>query len=215
VTEADPREALVAAARRLDAAGFMPTKSGNLSLRTARGFWITPSGLPYADLSAEDCVELDADGARLAGQALPSSEWRLHAAILAARPDVTAVVHTHSPFASALACARCPIPPFHYMIALAGGDTIPCADYATFGTEALARSAVAALGATLRAALLANHGVVTLGVSLRSAEALAGEVENLARQFLALRAAGLTPVQLTSAEMADVTRQFASYGRLR
>ncbi|MCX7932502.1 MAG: class II aldolase/adducin family protein, partial [Rhodovarius sp.] len=98
--------ALIAAARALDAAGFMPGKSGNLSLRTGRGFLITPAGLPYAEMTAEDLVELAPDGRVLAGQRRPSSEWRLHAAIYAARPDAAAVVHTHSPHATALSCAR-------------------------------------------------------------------------------------------------------------
>lgn len=210
----DPREAIVAAARRLDAAGFVPTKSGNLSVRTPRGFWITPSGLPYAAMEAGDCVECAPDGAALAGNRRPSSEWRLHAAIYAARQDVAAVVHTHSPMATALSCARLGIPPFHYMIALAGGAEVPCAPYATFGTQELADGAAAALGEHLRACLLANHGVVACGATLAAAEALAGEVENLARQYLALRAAGLAPAHLSPAEMAEVKAQFSGYGRV-
>jgi L-fuculose-phosphate aldolase len=208
------REALVAAARRLDAAGFMPTKSGNLSIRTMEGFWITPSGLPYAAMRAEDCVECDFEGRVLAGHHRPSSEWRLHAAILSRRPEAMAVVHTHSPMATALACARQEIPPFHYMIALAGGARIPCAPYAAFGTQELADGAAETLGDTLRATLLANHGTVALGATLAAAEALAGEVENLARQYLALRAAGLSPVHLSPAEMAEVELRFSSYGSL-
>jgi L-fuculose-phosphate aldolase len=210
----DPRAGIVAAARRLDAAGFVPTKSGNLSVRTGSGFWITPSGLPYAATQPGDCVECGPDGATLSGDRRPSSEWRLHAAIYAARPDLAAVVHTHSPMATALSCARRPIPPFHYMIALAGGAEIPCAPYATFGTQALADSAVAALGPHLRACLLANHGVVAAGADLAAAEALAGEVENLARQYLALLAGGLEPAHLSPAEMAEVKAQFSDYRRL-
>lgn len=208
------REELVAAARRLDAAGFVPTKSGNLSVRTARGFWITPSGLPYAAMGPGDCVECGPGGDTLAGHRRPSSEWRLHAAIYAARADVAAVVHTHSPMATALSCARRPIPPFHYMIALAGGAEVPCAPYATFGTQALADSAAAALGPGLRACLLANHGAVACGATLAGAEALAGEVENLARQHLALLAAGLAPAHLSPEEMAEVAAQFSDYTRL-
>ncbi len=210
----DPRVAIVAAARRLDAAGFMPTKSGNLSVRTPRGFWVTPSGLPYAAMQPRDCVECATGGATLAGHRRPSSEWRLHAAIYAARADLSAIVHTHSPMATALSCARQPIPPMHYMIALVGGAEVPCAPYATFGTEALAEGAAAALHAGLRACLLANHGVVATGACLDSAEALAGEVENLARQYLALRAAGLAPAQLSPTEMAEVKGQFTDYQRL-
>ena len=204
---------IIAAARALDALGFMPSKSGNLSVRTARGFLITPSSLPYAETAPEDLVELDLEGAVLAGRRRPSSEWRLHAAAYAARPEAGAVVHTHSPFATALSCARQGIPPFHYMIALGGGRDIRCSAYATFGTAELAEASVAAL-AGRRAALLANHGVVALGSTLAGARTLALEVENLARQYLALRAAGLTPVLLTEPELDAVFTQFGDYGRL-
>ena len=210
--EGADRAGLVAAARTLDLAGFMPSKSGNLSLRTPRGFLITPSGLPYAATTPGDLVEVATDGRVLAGARRPSSEWRLHAAIYAARPEAQAVVHTHSPCATALSCARQPLPPFHSMIALGGGADIRCAGYATFGTAALAEAAVVALR-DRRAALLANHGVIAFGSSLAAADTLAREVENLARQYLALRAAGLAPVLLTEAEMAAVSERFADYGR--
>jgi L-fuculose-phosphate aldolase len=209
----DP-DALIAGARTLDALGFMPGKSGNLSVRTPRGFLITPSALAYAETMPDDLVELDHAGEVLAGARRPSSEWRLHAAIHAARgaEEAAAVVHTHSPFATALSCARQGVPALHYMIALAGGPDIRCSAYATFGTAELADAALAALEGR-RAALLANHGVVTIGPSLARAQALALEVENLARQYLALRAAGLPPVLLTAVEMEQVTAGFADYGR--
>jgi len=204
--------ALIAAARALDAAGHMPQKSGNLSLRTPRGFVVTPSGLPYAAMTEADLVECAPDGAPL-GNGRPSSEWRLHAAIHAARPDAMAVVHTHAPRATALACARRGIPPIHYMITLSGGAAIPCAVHATFGTEALARACIASLGPTLRATLLANHGLVALGATLAGAVALAREVENLAGQYLDLLAAGLDPVLLTETELAEAAAQLKDYGR--
>ncbi|MBL6456508.1 class II aldolase/adducin family protein [Belnapia sp. T6] len=204
---------LIAAAQALDALGFMPSKSGNLSCRTERGCLITPAGLPYAETGPEDLVEVAPDGSVLGGHRRPSSEWRLHMAIYAARPEAGAVVHTHSPFATALSCARQPIPPFHYMIALAGGADIRCSAYATFGTAALAEATIAALEGR-RAALLANHGAVAIGKSLAGAQTLAMEVENLARQYLALRAAGLPPVLLTEAELREVFAQFGDYGRL-
>lgn len=205
-------DTLVAAARRLDAQGFMPSKSGNLSVRTPRGFRITPAALPYAELTEQDLVECDADGMVISGRRLPSSEWRLHAMLYAARPEVEAVVHTHSPQATALSCARLPIPPFHYMILLGGGSDIRCAHHATFGTEELAVEAVLALTGR-RACLLANHGVIALGTSLLAAETLAREVENLAAQYLALLAAGLKPVLLDEVELEEARAQFASYGR--
>lgn len=204
---------IIETARRLDALGFMPSKSGNVSLRIPGGLRITPSGLPYAALTEGDLVDLALDGRVLAGSRRPSSEWRLHAEIYAARPEAQAIIHTHSPRATALSCARRGLPPFHYMIALAGGDDIRCAAYATFGTAELARSALPALEGR-RACLLANHGVVALGASLAAAETLAREVENLAGQYLALLAARLEPVLLTPGEMAAVTAQFGGYGRL-
>jgi L-fuculose-phosphate aldolase len=203
---------LLATARALDAEGFFPGKSGNLSLRTARGLLVTPSGLPYAETTEADLVELAPDGAPLAGHRRPSSEWRLHAAIYAARPEAQAIVHTHSPQATALACARHAIPPLHYMVLLGGGPDIRCARHATFGTAALAEAALEAL-ADRRACLLANHGVVAIGASLAEATALAREVENLARQYLLLRAAGLPPVLLTPAELAEAEAGFAEYKR--
>ncbi len=204
---------LIETARRLDALGFMPSKSGNVSIRIEGGFRITPSGLPYAMLTDADLVDVALDGTILAGARGPSSEWRLHAEIYAARPAAGAIVHTHSPRATALSCARRGLPAFHYMIALAGGDDIPCSAYATFGTAALAEAAVRAIEGR-RACLLANHGVVALGSSLAAAETLAREVENLAGEFLDLLAAGLAPVLLTAEEMAAVTAQFGGYGRL-
>jgi L-fuculose-phosphate aldolase len=190
----------------------MPSKSGNLSVREGAGFLVTPAALPYAAMTPADIVAVDADGKALAGAARrPSSEWRLHAAIYAARPEIGAVVHTHSPRATALSCARRGIPPFHYMVLLAGGP-IRCADHATFGTQALARHCVAAL-AGRRAVLLANHGVVACGATLAAAVTLAFEVENLAGQYLDLLASGLKPVLLKKRELAEAAAQFADYGR--
>ena len=204
------RGAVIEAARRLDARGMMPSKSGNVSAREGGGFWITPAAIPYAALGPEDAVFVDAAGEAF-GRHRPSSEWRLHAAIYAARPEIGAVVHTHSPMATALSCARRPIPPFHYMVLTAGGE-VRCATHATFGTEALARACVAAMEGR-RAVLLANHGAVAAGATLAGAEALAVEVENLARQYLALLGAGLAPVLLTESELAEAAARFAEYGR--
>jgi L-fuculose-phosphate aldolase len=205
--------AVVQTAQALDAAGFCPSKSGNVSVRQGERVLITPSGLPYAAMLPDDIVEIDLEGRRTGGsERKASSEWPFHAAIYKARPDATAIVHTHSPYATALSCARRDIPAFHYVIALGGGADIRCANYATFGTQALADNAVAALEGR-RAVLLANHGVITIGQTLAGAQTLAGEVENLARQYLALLAAGLDPVILDAPEMERVTAQFKGYGR--
>lgn len=210
--QSDIRSQVVTVARELDAAGMMPNKSGNLSCRVAGGYVITPSGVPYHELGADQLVELRDDGSAESGSLRPSSEWLMHAAIYGQRPDVSAIIHTHSPHATALSCAGAGIPAFHYMIALAGG-AIRCMPYATFGTEELARNAVCGLDGR-RAVLLANHGVVAVGASLREAHSVAFEVENLATQFLELRAAGLEPVVLSDEELAKVISKFGDYGRI-
>ena len=206
------RKDLIAVARALDDAGLVPNKSGNVSCRIAGGFLITPAGVPYRELTAAHVVELTLDGRPGPGSVRPSSEWRMHLAIYAARAEVSAIVHTHSPRATALACAGRGIPPFHYMIALAGGD-VRCMPYATFGTAELADAALHGLQRR-RAVLLANHGVVAVGASLRRAHSVAVEVENLAGQYLDMLAAGLDPRLLGEDELRRVIEKFAEYGRL-
>ena len=211
--ESHTRAEIIAVAQALDAAGLVPNKSGNVSCRSADGFLITPAGVPYRDMVPADIVQSSLTGSAAAHARRPSSEWRMHAAIYADRPDANAVVHTHSPKATALACAGRGIPPFHYMIALAGGE-IRCMPYATFGTAELAATAVQGLEGR-RATLLANHGVIAIGASLGEAHAVALEVENLASQYLALLAADLEPRLLDEAELQRVTTKFADYGRLK
>jgi len=211
--ESHTRAGIIAVAQALDAAGLVPNKSGNVSCRSADGFLITPAGVPYRELVPADIVESSLTGAAEEHARRPSSEWRMHAAIYADRPDAAAIVHTHSPRATALACAGRGIPPFHYMIALAGGE-IRCMPYATFGTAELAATAVQGLEGR-RATLLANHGVIAIGSSLGEAHAVALEVENLAGQYLALLAADLEPRLLDAAELQRVTTKFADYGRLK
>jgi L-fuculose-phosphate aldolase len=148
------REALLNSALALQASGLNQGTSGNASVRHADGFLITPSGMPIDEINAKSMVEMNMRGEAIsAGK--PSSEWRFHRDIYQARPEVGAVIHTHSMFATTLACLRKDIPPFHYMIAVVGSDTIRCADYALFGTQALSDNAIAALK-DRRACLLAN-----------------------------------------------------------
>jgi L-fuculose-phosphate aldolase len=211
--EAELRAEIVAVAKAIDAAGYCPSKSGNVSARFGDGVLITPSGLPYARMLPIDLIHLSMEGAVLSGTGKASSEWPFHAAIYTARPDAQAIVHTHSPRATALSCARHGIPAFHYMIALCGGDDVRCADYATFGTPELGRNAVSALQ-DRKAVLLANHGVIALGASLKGAHTIVAEVENLAAQYLDLLAAGLAPVILDTAEMQRVQAKFAGYGKV-
>jgi L-fuculose-phosphate aldolase len=206
------RAEIVAVAQALDAMGLVPNKSGNVSRRVEDGFCITPAAVPYRELTKDSIVRVAFDAEPTTEGLRPSSEWLMHAAIYAARPDVAAIAHTHSPQATALACAGRGIPPFHYMIALAGGE-VRCVPYATFGTAELAAGAVQGL-AGRRAALLANHGVIAVGPSLRVAQSVALEVENLAGQYLHLLAAGLTPQLLGVDELQTVLDKFAGYGRL-
>ena len=209
----DLRQHLIAAARGMELARLNRGTSGNLSVRTvengAAGFLITPSGMPYATLNPEDIVFMHHDG-RPAGLREPSSEWRIHRDIYAARPEAQAILHAHSPFATSLACLRRGIPPFHYMIARFGGDTLRCADYATFGTQALSDAAIAALQ-DRSGCLLANHGMLVFGRDPAHALALAVELEELCEQYWRSSQLG-APVLLDSAEMARVQEKFASYG---
>ncbi|AMJ60859.1 class II aldolase/adducin family protein [Bosea sp. PAMC 26642] len=213
MSEATLRADIVAVAQAIDRAGFCPSKSGNVSARFDGGLLITPSGLPYAQTQPEDLIHLSLDGSVLGGTREPSSEWPFHVAIYKARPDAQAIVHTHSPRATALASTRRGIPAFHYMIALCGGADVRCAEYATFGTPELARNAVEALEGR-KAVLLANHGVIALGGSLAGAHQIVAEVENLAGQYLDILAAGLKPVVLDEAEMVRVSARFAGYGKV-
>jgi L-fuculose-phosphate aldolase len=196
-------------ARRSVTAGLNQGTSGNVSARSPDGFLITPSGRDMTGLAAADVVPVAMDGAAPEGMK-PSSEWRFHRDIYAAFPEAGAIVHAHSPFAVALACLRRDIPPFHYMVALAGGTDIRCARYATFGTQALSDAVAEALQGR-RACLMANHGLVAWGASLAGALALAVEVEALCGQYLRCLQAG-EPVLLNDAEMAEVLEKFRDYG---
>jgi L-fuculose-phosphate aldolase len=207
------RRAVIATAQAMNTAGINVNTSGNVSARCARGarvgFVITPSALPYGELAAADLVFVDGVESTI-GTPRPSSEWRFHLAIYAARDDVGAIVHTHSPYATALACQQLDIPSFHYMVAVAGGSDIRCAPYANFGTQELADRALIALEGR-RACLLAHHGAIACGATLKRAFALAVEVENLARTYVAVCALG-TPKLLTDDEMTRVLERFATYG---
>jgi len=210
LSAAEVRAALCAAMRALVSEGLTRGTAGNLSVRTAHGMLITPSGIKPDALTPGAIVALGADGTPLEHNCRPSSEWRFHRDIYAARSEVQAVVHVHSPHAAALACQRRGIPAFHYMIAVAGGDSVRCADYATFGTQALSDAALVAL-AGRRACLLANHGQIAVGTSLANALDLAGEVEELARQYQFAASAGV-PVLLGARDMRAVMEQFKGYG---
>jgi len=206
------KQAVVAAAHKMQSLGLSPGRSGNISVRWKGGMLITASGILPEDFEAEaDVVFVDGAGEWAAGRKAPSSEWRFHLAIYEARPDAGAVVHCHSRFATALACAHLPVPSFHYMVAKAGGADIPLAPYATYGTPELARYAAGAL-ATRNACLLANHGQIVIGAGIEDALELAEEVEVLAAQYVTARTLG-EPVLLSADEMARVAEKFKTYGK--
>ncbi len=203
------RQAIIAACREMNALGINQGTSGNISARVESGFLITPSGVPYDEMAPDQVVAMDLEGGHPDGQK-PSSEWRMHSDIYRGRPDAGAVVHTHSTFCTALACLRREIPAFHYMVAVAGGASVRCADYATFGTQALSDNMLQALEGR-RACLLANHGMICFGPDLKKALALAVEVETLARQYWHASQAG-EPVLLPEEEMSTVLKLFKGYG---
>lgn len=195
-------------ARRSVALGLNLGSSGNVSARSREGFLITPSARQMATLTAADIVPMDMQGGAPDG-VRPSSEWRLHRDLYASCPQAGAIVHAHSPFAVALACLRRDIPPFHYMVAMAGGADIRCAAYATFGSQALSDAVLAAL-AGRRACLMANHGLLAWGADLTAALELAVEVEALSGQYLRCLQAG-GPVLLSRAEIDEALEKFRSY----
>jgi L-fuculose-phosphate aldolase len=208
--DATLRAGIISTALAMNAAGINRGKSGNVSARADGGFLITPSGLAYEETQPEDIVHIALDG-RASGTRAPSSEWRFHRDIYAARPEVSAIVHTHAPFATTLACLDRGIPPFHYMVAVAGGKDIRCALYATFGTQELSEHALRALDSR-KACLLAHHGMIALGASTKAALALAIEVETLAEMYWrALQVA--EPGLLSDEEMTRVLQKFATYGQ--
>jgi L-fuculose-phosphate aldolase len=207
----DLRTMLVAACRELTSRGLTYGTSGNVSVRCdERRFFVSPSGMDYGVLQADDVPLMDLDG-RWFGRRRPSSEWRFHRDIFRSRHDVGAIVHTHSPQATALACTGRDIPAFHYMVAVAGGHDIRCAPYFAFGTQELSEAALAALK-DRKACLLANHGVIATGADLATAVSLAGEVENLAQQYCVALSLGKVSI-LDDAEMCRVVEKFRTYGQ--
>ncbi|MBR71903.1 MAG: class II aldolase [Rhodospirillaceae bacterium] len=200
----------------VDAAKFLGNnningpKSGNISVRKGLGFLITPSGIDYESITAKEILNLDQKGnVTKLTDIQPSSEWRIHRDVYIARPEINAIVHTHSVKATALSCLGIEIPSFHYMVAIAGGNNVRCARYATFGTQRLSKYALKALE-NRYACLLSNHGVIALGKSLENAVDLAIEIELLAAQYLsALTIAN--PNILSKKEMEKIVKRFKFY----
>ena len=213
LTEDSLRAGIVHTMREMVRLGINQGTSGNVSARWRDGFLITPSGVPAAQLEADTIVWLPLDidaSAPVFDEKRPSTEWRFHRDILRARPEIEAVVHTHSNAATAMSIHGRDIPAHHYMVAAAGGNSIRCAPYATFGSQALSDHAVAALQ-NRTACLLAHHGVIALGADLTRALWLANEVEVLAQQYLLAATLGVPPV-LPDEQMEEVVHRFSHYG---
>lgn len=209
--ESSLSEVLVSISQQLVALGLNKGSSGNVSVRCKDGFLVTPSGIAPEDMAANRMVNMQFDGSHEQGKK-PSSEWRFHRDILQNRPEINAVIHTHSMFATTMACLHQDIPPFHYMIAVTGGDTIRCAPYALFGSQALSDGALIALNER-KACLLANHGMIAIGADVDEALAITVEVENLCEQYWRLLQVTATPPLLSEAEMREVFQQFKGYGQ--
>lgn len=203
---------MVEVAQKLVTLGLNRGTSGNIGVRHGKSFLVTPSGVPAEEMSPDGMVAMDFSGETL-GVGKPSSEWRFHRDILAARSQIGAVIHTHSRYATALACLNREIPPFHYMVAAAGGDTIRCAPYALFGSQDLSDLALQALE-NRKACLLGNHGMIALGNDLADALAVAVEVESLCEQYWSALQVG-EPNILSHRQMQEVLEKFEGYGRWR
>jgi len=207
------RREVIETALEMERLGINQGTSGNISARWQDGLLITPSGVPYAELQTQDIVWLPrdvSDDAEVFAQSRPSTEWRFHRDILRSRPEINAVVHTHSNAATALAIHSRGIPAHHYMVAVAGGNSIRCAPYATFGSQALSEHTLTALK-DRTACLLAHHGVIAIGRDLARALWLANEVEVLAQQYLLACQLGIPPV-LSDEAINEVIEKFKGYG---
>ncbi|MBW8078445.1 MAG: class II aldolase [Gallionella sp.] len=208
MNEKQRRTELLNATCHLVELGLNRGASGNASVRDGDGMLITPSALLVSQMTLESMVRMDLQGKVLQG-GKPSSEWRFHRDILVSRPEINAVIHTHSTFATTIACLRRDVPAVHYMIALAGGDTIRCTPYSVFGEQELSDHALEALQGR-KACLLGNHGMIALGKDLEDALAVAVEVEFLCEIYWRTLQIG-EPHILTSQQMHDVKQKFVEY----
>ena len=211
--DVDSREEIIKFAQKLNSTNLSPLRSGNISLKAqnnnVEGFLITPSGKKYDSLKADDIVFVSLKGVYDEKGLQPSSEWRFHKDIYLKKTDAKAVVHAHSPHATAVSSHNKDIPAFHYMIALAGGDNIKCAKYATFGTQELSDNIIEALK-NRKACLMSNHGQVAYGDNLNSAFELAEEVENICHQYINAIKLG-EPKILSSSEMDVILEKVKNY----
>ncbi|PPR43108.1 MAG: L-fuculose phosphate aldolase [Alphaproteobacteria bacterium MarineAlpha6_Bin2] len=200
---------LIKASKYLNDKNINRGSSGNLSFRSKNGFIITPSSLPNDKLTEKNCVQMNLDGT-YQNKFKPSTEWKIHRDIYVKRKDIYAIIHTHPISSTAIACMNINIPAFHYMIAVAGGDNIRCAKYATFGTEQLSKNVLKALE-NRNTCLMANHGLIVIEKDLKIALKLTEEVENLSMQFLQILKSGKKPVLLSKNEMKKNIKKIKNY----
>jgi L-fuculose-phosphate aldolase len=203
------REEIVHACRKLVELGINQGTSGNVSVRSGDRFLITPSGIPYDEMTPEQIAVMDRDG-KYFGPCKPTTEWRIHRGVLGTRPDVGVVIHAHSMFSTTVACLRRAIPALHYYVAVGGGPTIRCAEYATYGTQELADNVLAALVGR-DACLLANHGLLVVGATLGDTLRRTFDVEMLARQYVYALQIG-EPCILSDDEIERVRQKMRTYG---
>lgn len=208
------REEVTRIARRMSVSGLVSTTSGNVSARSSeKDVLITPSGLPYEDLKPEDVVLVTHEGEVLEGSLKPSSELPMHTGIYRSKPHVGGVVHTHAPYATALACLGLEIPPVHYLLAaLSEEGRVPLAPYATYGTEELAEYASEALGDSHSVCLLQNHGTIAVGKTEEEAYSLTEILEEMAEIYYRTRIAG-KPMLLNSEQIAGTRAKIVHYGQ--
>ncbi|NPA73538.1 MAG: class II aldolase [Epsilonproteobacteria bacterium] len=210
--ELEIRKEIVRVCLEMERLGINQGTSGNVSHRLGEGMLITPSGVPYGEMTPEDLVFVPfEDKKAYKGKHPPSSELDFHFDILKAKKDVNAVLHNHSTYATAVAMCREDIPPCHYMVAVTGGKKIPCAKYATFGTKELSENILDTLNEGYNSCLLANHGVLTTAKSLKKALWLAVEIESAAKQYIFAKQLS-NPVVLDDKEMDKILEKFKNYG---
>ena len=202
-------EQVIKYAKMLNVKNLSALRSGNISVRYKNGFLITPSGVKYSQLETEDVVFVSLDGKFESLKQKPSSEWRIHKDIYVNKKEANAVVHAHSTHATAVSAHGKSIPAFHYMVALAGGDDIKCAEYATFGTEELSKNILEALDKR-KACLMSNHGQVVFDTNLEKAFELAEEIENICYQYINTLKIGI-PKILSNNEMKKVLEKVKDY----
>jgi len=213
MSELSLRRKIIELCLQMNSSGLNQGTSGNISARSGEHMLITPSGVPYNQLVAKDIakMKIDSEEHEWQGRYKPSSEWHFHRAILQSNPNHSAIIHTHSMFATILSIGREDIPACHYMIAAFGGHTVKCAKYATFGTDRLSNNVIQAMK-DRSACLLANHGMIAAGADLDSAMWAAIELETLSKQYYFAKQSG-NVVVLPKKEMSNVLEKFKDYGQ--